>query len=149
MWVICSWFKQNAGKNERFTWKTLTVFYPFDAQEQIAHVAHCSFLKLLSEYLRLLFTEEQPERFAHVAHNKKTTVRNLLMLLFKQERKCDSLKKTSELLLSLFSSQKTCSEFPTLKLTVSCPFNLTSVNQLLPATVPLICKLTVTCQLSL
>ena len=71
MWVICSWFKQNAGKNERFTWKTLTVFYPFDAQEQIAHVAHCSFLKLLSEYLRLLFTEEQPERFAHDAHNKK------------------------------------------------------------------------------
>ena len=111
--------------------------------------AHCSFLKLLSENLRLLFTEEQPERFVHVAHNKKTIVSNLLMLLFKKERKCDSLKKTSELLLSLFSSQKTCSEFPTLKLTVSCPFNLTSVNQLLPATVPLICKLTVTCQLSL
>ena len=149
MWVICSWFKQNAGKNERFTWKTLTVFYPFGAQEQITHVAHCSFLKLLSEYLRLLFTEEQPERFAHVAHNKKRQSAICSCCSLKKSESVIRSKKTSELLLSLFSSQKTCSEFPTLKLTVSCPFNLTSVNQLLPATVPLICKLTVTCQLSL
>ena len=48
-----------------------------------------------SKSLMLLFTKEQPERFAQVAHNKKATVSDSLTLLVKKERKCDSHKKAN------------------------------------------------------
>ena len=78
MWVIRSWLRKSLLKNEQITQK-IHIFCMF----------FCQFFPLFpksklypSLFAHSLFFKEQLERFAPVAHYKRTTLRDSLLLLF-------------------------------------------------------------------
>ena len=128
----CEWFardlSESLANNEQFAHKIcmfhmfLTVFPLFYAQERIAPVALCSFLKSkLSDLLPLLFTKEGPWAI-HWGHTWQKSNHELLAQVTHDKRATgvigSFLRVNHSFALLLFGSQKwvekLMSEFPTL-----------------------------------